>query len=202
MPEKLDSSKTYPEEPYTQVKAYFVLAHAEIESFIEDRVKEVVSQANKIWKNDKKVSKALLALMGFSGREMEKPAPSLKPAKAAKQTEWDKKLSLTERINIATQAFYGALNNNHGIKEENLLRLLLPIGVDVEDLDSFWLTNMNDFGTKRGEISHLSMYYGTQYQINPKPVYDNISLLLQGLKALDKILETFLENMADSNGFC
>ncbi len=193
--DKLDGSAISPEEEtYTRVRAYLVLAHAEIESFLEDRVKEVVHQANKIWKKDQKVSKPLLALLAFSGREMEKPAPSLKPAKAAQQKEWDKKLSLTERINIATRAFHEVLNNNYGIKEENLLHLLLPIGVEANDLDILWLTNMDTFGKTRGEMAHLSMF-GTQYQRSPKHEYDNISLLLQGLNALDHILETFLENM-------
>jgi hypothetical protein len=192
LPEELDASKIYPEGTYIRVRAYLVLAHAEIESFLEGRVEEVVRQANKIWKTDKKVSKPLLALVAFSGRQMEEPPPSLKPAKAAQQKEWDKKLSLTERINIATRAFYEALKNNHGIKEENVLRLLLPIGLEVNDLDQFWLTNMNDFGKTRGEMAHTS-FYGTQYQSNPKNEYDNISRLLEGLEALDKVLATFLE---------
>ncbi|WP_349645838.1 HEPN domain-containing protein [Candidatus Parabeggiatoa sp. HSG14] len=192
--DQLDDSAILEEEIYTRVRAFLVLAHAEIESFIEDRVKEVVLKANKIWKNDQKVSKSLLALLAFSGREMEKPAPSLNPARAAPQTKWDKKLSLTERINIATRAFHDVLNNNHGIKEENLLHLLLPIGIEVNDLDILWLTNMNDFGKKRGEIAHLS-FYKTQYQIEPKNEYDKIFFLLEGLETLDKTLETFLENM-------
>jgi hypothetical protein len=188
-----DSTIALEEETYTRVRAYLVLAHAEIESFIEDRAKEVVLKTTQIWKKDKKVSKPLLALLAFSGREMEKPAPSLKPAKAAQQKEWDKKLSLTERINIATRAFHEVLNNNHGIKEENLLHLLLPIGIEVNDLDFLWLTNMNTFGKTLGEMAHLSMF-GTQSP-TAKEEYDNIFLLLQGLNALDHILETFLENM-------
>ncbi|MEK8021189.1 MAG: HEPN domain-containing protein [Candidatus Parabeggiatoa sp.] len=194
LPDKLEQlePEIYPLETYILVRAYLVLAHAEIESFLEERVEEVVRQANKIWKTDKKVSKPLLALVAFSGRQMEEPAPSLKPTKAAQQKEWDKKLSLTERINIATRAFYEVLKNNHGIKEENVLRLLLPIGVETDDLDPFWLTNMNDFGKKRGEMAHSS-FYGTQYQTNPKNEYDNIALLLEGLEALDKILAIFLE---------
>jgi len=37
-----DSTIALEEETYTRVRAYLVLAHAEIESFIEDRVKDII----------------------------------------------------------------------------------------------------------------------------------------------------------------
>jgi squalene cyclase len=52
LPEELEASKIYPEGTYIRVRAYLVLAHAEIEFFLEERIEEVVQHANKIWKKD------------------------------------------------------------------------------------------------------------------------------------------------------
>jgi len=134
-----------------------------------------------------------LGLLAFSDLKMEKPPNSLKPKKATSQSSWKNKLDLSIKINQAMDIYHKAIENNHGIKEEHLLRLLLPIGFEVDNLDPVWVADMSSFGEGRGKIVHTSASKWAKQQLDPKNELKIVkSLLINGIKSLDDEIEELL----------
>jgi hypothetical protein len=125
---------------------------------------------------------------------MDTPPNALKPDQESQKDAWKNKLYIANKIDLAVNAFINVITNNHGIKERNLLRLLLPIGVEVDNLDPIWLADMNSYGERRGLIAHNSRAkYRARQPIDPKDEFKAIkSLIRHGLRILDDILEEIL----------
>jgi hypothetical protein len=194
LPRKFDSTEVdYSDRKITQFIAYRVLAHAEIEAYLEDRALEAARYAIKIWKDTGEVHKILLSLLAFCGHTMELPPTSLSPKKPSK-TVPEEKLKLGKKLDLASNAFDHRIRENHGLKETNLLSLLLPIGIDSDDLDSAWLSTMNTFGERRGIAAHTSAtsYKATQPP-DPKTEFDTVNTILEGLKDIDQLINKLLK---------
>lgn len=135
--------------------AYRVFVHAEIEAYLEDRAWEVALNAKKNWDSQGKTCRTLICLLAFSGQMMEVPPDTLSPTKGSKKV-LDEKIKINAKIDSAIKSFHRIIKQNHGIKEANILALLLPIGIDTDDLDPAWLATMNTFGEERGVVAHSS----------------------------------------------
>lgn len=190
LPEEFEVSGDYPPEVFTKTVAYRVLVHAEIESYIEDRAYEAALTATREWENSKKVSKTLLGLLAFSGQNMEEPPDSVNPSQPSQASTWDDKIRISNKIKMAMNIFYNAVANNNGIKEKNLLRLLLPIGIEVDELDPLLLADLNSFAEIRGEVAHLSASkYRTKQLVNPKDELKTVESLANRLIDVDRCID-------------
>jgi len=169
------------------------MVHAEMESYIEDRVRDVAVAATRFWGRYKLANRTVLGLIAFSDQKMDKPPESLNPVQPTQKRDWSSKLDLSKKIASATEVFYSAVESNHGIKEKNLLRLLLPIGIEVESLDPVWIADMDSFANDRGEVAHKSAAkYRAKQVIDPESVLKKAESLLEGLKLLDDEIEKLL----------
>lgn len=81
-----------------------------------------------------------------------------------------------------------AKKKNHGIKERNLLQLLLPLGVTKSEINSSWLSTTESWASERGEIAHTSAKM--QVQINPRTELTTVREILEGFKSIDDILNS------------
>ena len=106
LPEKFDSTGPYPQEIIVRASAYHVLVHAEIESYIEDRVKDVGMKATRSWKEHKQSNKTILNLLAFSGQTMEAPPESLNPTQENQKKDWANKIDISKKISNATTGFF------------------------------------------------------------------------------------------------
>lgn len=52
------------------------------------------------------------------------------------------------------KALRDSLKKNNGVKSENLLNLLKPLGITGSQLDNIWLQTMNTYGDVRGGLAH------------------------------------------------
>lgn len=189
LPRAFDPTGTYSTLVLARARAYRVLAHAEVEHYLEDRVREIALHALSLWKVSEQVSAPLLALVAFSGRLMDLPPDSLSPSQKSAATKHDEQLQLGERVNAASKCFFAMLGQNHGVKEPNLLRLLIPIGFKHSDFDPLWLTTMNTFGEARGEAAHSSAKVGkVTHPPDPQSEHKTVQTVMVGLKDIDKKL--------------
>lgn len=156
LPIKFSATGSYPDRVYRSVLAYRVLAHAEFEYYLEERVRELYLNAIRAWQAQKQISKILSSMVAFSGVEMEKPPETKVPQNSNQAGIWSEKLTLSARITKAGNILNFAIERNHGVKEKNILRLLLPIGLDADDIDNVWLATINSFGEERGMVAHKS----------------------------------------------
>ncbi|MFN6325089.1 MAG: HEPN domain-containing protein [Aphanizomenon sp.] len=152
---EISPTGSYSESQLSRTAAYRVLAHAEIESYLEERAWEVVQNAKTIWDKSSKNTRTLICLLGFSGLTMDKPPDTLTPQKGSKTVK-EEKVKISKKIDLAVESFQRVISQNHGVKEDHILSLLLPIGIDSDDLDPAWLATMNTFGEKRGLVAHKS----------------------------------------------
>ncbi|MFO5439169.1 MAG: hypothetical protein ACLBM4_10985, partial [Dolichospermum sp.] len=121
---EISPTGSYSESQLSRTAAYRVLAHAEIESYLEERAWKIVIDAKKAWETGK-TTRTLICLLGFSDLTMDKPPDTLKKPNNVKQDNHDKRLEITEKINSAIKSFKKVIDNNHGLKEKNILALLL-----------------------------------------------------------------------------
>ena len=129
---KINPTGSYSERQLAHTLAYRVLVHAEIEAYLEDRVWEVALNAKNHWDSQGKTCRSLICLLGFSGQMMEAPPDTLTPTKGSKALP-PEKIKVNKKIDLAINSFKRSIDQNHGIKETNLLALLLPIGIDTDD---------------------------------------------------------------------
>jgi hypothetical protein len=157
-----------------KTRAYIVLAHAEIESYLEDMTTSVLDAAKRRWQTGQSAGRCVSALFMYQEKKYEPPRSLSRQAS-------DATFGAAVMKAIDSHEEYVS-KNNHGIKERNILRLLLPIGVPEIDLDPLWLGTMNSFGSLRGVVAHNS---ARRVQTPPDPataqraVTDALSGLLQ-----------------------
>lgn len=190
LPDVFDPTGVYSDEWISRARAYRVLAHAEVEAYLEDRSREVAKSALDRWKRDRVASPCLLGLVAFSGQVMEGAPESVAPPQPSAAKVHSEKLSLHARVKRASTAYYGVLERNHGIREANALQLLLPLGIDIDALDAAWLATVDSFGMRRGEAAHSSAASLTlKHPPDPKTEFDTVQQIVDGLKVLDEILD-------------
>lgn len=193
---EISPTGSYSESQLSRTAAYRVLAHAEIESYLEERAWEVVQNAKTLWDTSGKNTRTLICLLGFSDLTMDKPPDTLKKPSNVKQDNHDKRLQITEKINSAINSFKKVIDNNHGLKEKNILALLLPIGINSNDLDpnNTWLANMNTFGQKRGLVAHKSATsYMTTQTPDPANELNTVTQITDELLRIDELINNLIE---------
>lgn len=190
---KISPTGIYFDRQLALTTAYRILAHAEIEAYLEDRAWETARNAKVNWDNTGKTCRTLLSLLAFSGQTMEKPPDTLTPKKATKSVPLDR-IKLSKKIDLAISSFKSEIDKNHGVKEANLLALLLPIGIDGDDLDPAFLATLNAFGEQRGLVAHSSATsYITRQPPDPATELNRIRQITQGLLQIDELINDLLK---------
>lgn len=190
LPAKFSSTGVYSAGAISKTRAYRLFAHAEFEHYFEERSLEVASCSFKKWELKRVASKTLLSLVLYSGRDMPLPPASLKSPQPSGQANHDELLDLMKRVKKAYSAFQNIVRNNNGIKEVDILRLLLPIGVDYKDLDPIWIATINSFGKARGEFAHTSMAMAINNPPDPKDEFTKVCYILDEVKRLDLVISS------------
>jgi hypothetical protein len=127
---------------------------------------------------------------------MDKPPDTLNKPNNVSQDNHDKRLKITEKINSAIKSFKKVIDNNHGVKEKNILALLLPIGINSNDLNTntAWLNTMNTFGEKRGLVAHSSATsYMTSQMLDPATELNRVQQITEGLLRIDELMNNLMQ---------
>lgn|SRR5690606_10252152 len=187
LPSRFSPTGSYTDRQLDRARGYRVLVHAEIESYLEDVAREAVTAAIRQWNSSKKPSMILVAFLAayHSGWDAESDISDNEVIKWAKSRSRVKD-AVNEAVNLAQKQYVKLVRDNHGVKEKNFKRLILPLGVDIEELDRTWLTNLDSFGANRGETAHKTKR--ASGQINPEDEYKTVRELLEGLRELDEII--------------
>lgn len=152
-----------------KLRAFQVLSHAELEDYLEFIAQECFDYATDIFKNKAKVHPILLNIVLFSGVSF----------------SGNKSMShVKEMVGRVIANFQSTINSNNGVREDNILKLFIPLGILPDGFDSTWLATIDSFGQKRGNIAHKSSSI-TKALYKPD-VLGNIRIILQGVKSLDK----------------
>ncbi|WP_345990326.1 HEPN domain-containing protein [Sulfurimonas sp. HSL1-2] len=185
LPGSFSATGNYTDRQLDRTRGYRLLVHAEIESYLEDVSKEIVTDAIREWKRNGKASNLLIAFLAsyhssWSVNDECSNEEIIQLARSRKKPND----SIEEVIDLAQKQFVQIVKDNHGVKENNFKSLILPTGIDIAGLDNTWMTTLDNFGSLRGEIAHKTKRATTQ--LNPEDEYKRVKDLLEGLKDLDK----------------
>ncbi|MEU8088568.1 HEPN domain-containing protein [Micromonospora sp. NPDC049101] len=174
LPARFDPTGSYSERVHDRVRAFRLLAHAEVESFLEDRAVQVANSAFTSWSGGAAPKPCLLALLAFEEAGREAPTSLIKrPQKRAPD--------LAGRVSRAKNQYATYVKSrNHGVKEENILRILLPLGVRESDIDHTWLLSLESWGSTRGELAHRSKK--VQSPLDPLTEWNTVCELVRGAR--------------------
>jgi hypothetical protein len=73
------------------------------------------------------------------------------------------------------------IKKNHGIKSENLEKILIPLGFITKELDAQFIADLNSFVAERGQCAHLSV----RTEKNPQILKEKVRNLLNGFEMVD-----------------
>lgn len=169
LPEELSSIGEYTETDYDKVRAFRLLAHSEIESYLEAIARNTAVESVKAYK---KKNLASIPIIGIINR-------------------YGNKKNLN-KVDDCIRKYISTVKNNSGIKEQNVIILFTPLGFLADDL---FLSVLNSYGTARGEVAHTS----AQVQRPPDPGDEKktIKEILGGLRAFDHYYKEVLQDLWD-----
>lgn len=180
LPRKFSDTGQYASRVHDRTLAFRVLAHAEFESYIEESAQAALNTAFVLWKKGKVPSRLLVSLLAYREKIEGEPSSIIDPPQKRSP-------DLHARVDKARDDFYRYIRSqNHGIKEMNLLRILLPLGVEIADIDLSWLHTVDAWATQRGETAHQGRK--VNWQPDPEQELKKVHMIRDGFGQIDKML--------------
>ena len=159
------------------IRAFRLLCHAEFENYIEDIANNLVKNAEEKWCQTQIANYNLSSIFITSHR-----------------VNIDEKKKKQETVQTKARRmihdFKETINGNHGIKESNILKLFGPLGYDINDFDTFFLSELNTFGSDRGIVAHTSASLQTQQLLNFNEEVIRVNRILSGIKEFQEVIES------------
>lgn len=191
LPGRFDPTGTYrsADRVHLRTISFRIMVHAEIEAYLEDRAYELLNAAWNEWLARRVPSDVMLGLLAYGGFETHLPPKKL--------TGGNQQLAYADlhfAIHKAQGVWRNCHTNNHGIKEEHVLALILPLGIKHTDLDTTLLADLSSYGSDRGEVAHKSNATIKQYA-DPKSELDKATKLVADLQKLDQIISNALHRI-------
>jgi hypothetical protein len=153
------------------------LTHAALESYFEELGKGAAMKARELFKKNGVITHSLVSLIAaktlseISGKSKRKVSESLVSNLAMFSEE-----SCNEYVRV--------LNQNNGIKTQNLKDILIPVGVDPEKIDLVTTNSLNAYGVSRGEIAHLFVAIRSEHTVSS--VNSALSGVVKGIESFDQ----------------
>ena len=169
----------YSERQYDMVRAFVVLAHAEVEHFLEELASDVLDAVKRRWDQSHSAGRCLSALLMYNDKRL--PFPDA----LGKQQPKDSFEEVARGAIKKHREF--VIRRNHGLKEANILHLYLPMGVLESDLDPLWLAAMTTFGARRGVVAHTSAKR-VQSPLDPEAARSMVRNVLEGVELVEPVV--------------
>jgi RiboL-PSP-HEPN len=150
------------------IKSYVLLVHAEVESYCEELVLHIVKGAEKR-SSPIKCSFVISRLVLYRAASTNKEMDGLS----------------VELIKEACSFYRSQVENNHGVKRQNILRLFIPIGLNHQSFSETLLATLDAFGKQRGAFAHRS--FKTHQPLDPVSEKARIDLILKEIKRVDRL---------------
>jgi len=170
-------SPTSPRSQY-RLQSYRLLSHAEIEYYIEGIILHKLSIEKNKWKTHGKISNCLAYILAYSKVVL--------PSISTRLTEISNKNDIEFRMGTVLSEYERLVKRNNGIKEANVIPLLISIGVDYSKISQTLLNNLSSFGKNRGSTAHNSSI--VQQLINPSDEIEIVKQIIEELEEIDELV--------------
>lgn len=167
-----------PTQVQARTRAFLVLGHAEIESFLEDWAKDIARKCEVKWVKTGRLATPLTFLVATSDRRVAVP----ETLSGAPGDDIPQRFSRV--VSRRLQDYYKTIKDNHGVREKNVLALFTPIGAPRAAYGSTLLPDLDSFGSLRGRFAHQSGK-GVQLVADPETEYKRVIGLIRDITVLD-----------------
>lgn len=180
LPDPFNQLGLYPDPDKVQAytRAFLVLSHAELESYLEQWAKEIARAAEDVWTRSQRVATPLAFLLNWCDERLGAPETLGTPGAAVGHRRLD------EVIKIAFPAYFKRIKDNNGIKEKNVLALFAPLGIAAAAFPPTLLPNLDDLGTRRGTHAHHSGK-AVASVLDPETEFKRLETVLTDLEPFD-----------------
>ena len=181
LPAPFDPTGSYTDRQFDRTRGYRLLAHAEIEACLEELAMSTVNGAFSAWQIDRRPRHCLIALLAYHEGDLGAMPEEISASRASATP-------LRTRLKHARDQYNDWVRTkNNGIREPNVLRLLLPMGILESDLDPAWLQTIDGFGSARGDTAHQALR--TQQPPDPATEHQTVAAIVTGLRKVDARLQ-------------
>ena len=165
---------------HLKVQSYILLSHAAIEEYLEELGREVAREARKQFSTRGRITRSMVALVMTKVLD----EISKKVDKSRDTISVDMISDMDDFSHDAVNLYEQQLRENHGIREPNQKRILLPIGVSPEKTDTATMNMMDAYGLIRGELAHKFTLIRTEHTLNS--VETTLTEIIKGIANFDK----------------
>lgn len=169
------SSDSLVESNQDKIRAYLVLACAEIEWYLE---KSAIEIERLIY--DPITVNGILPMA-----KIEMFAFMKSPFEATKEYDFQK------RSTKLRKAFSELIVGNHGAKDRHILTMFLPLGIDYSTIPTGLVQTLNSISEKRDEIAHRSISPRVTLALDRDIVHTEFEQLLSLIENFDRVLIGF-----------
>jgi hypothetical protein len=156
-------AEAYSDVELTRAKAFLVFAHAELEDYLEGACKAKAERALAAAEMGQ-ITLTAISLVGHYGERIPVVRDVAKFTERHRgfvrdfpQPGIDITRAMLSRIKDALSSYFEQCRVNNGVKEANLLPMLLPLGISALIIEPTWLAEMNGFGFDRGAHAHRGL---------------------------------------------
>jgi hypothetical protein len=187
LPARFDLLGRYskPNKIQAHTRAFLVLSHAEIETYLEEWAKAIAKADEDAWLRSNKVTPALAFLIATLSDRVSLPET------LGGQNVKDGPQRLADSLVKLFQAFYKQIKANHGIKEKNVLEMFGPLGIPAAALPLTLLPSLDSLGTIRGTHAHHSAK-AVKSVLDPEIEYKRVKAIVADLASLDQWLLVYM----------
>lgn len=170
-------SRVAAQEELDRIAAFKLLVHAELESFIEGKVRSAVGRTRLAWLQDRRLTRCgAMLLLRWRVPGDESFAGGMSVAQ------------IDHALDLCDRRAEKEITDNNGIKQEAFAALACSAGVLREELDSALLAALQSYGAARGDVAHQSV--GKVRTLNdPRTEGADARQLVAGLKAFDAAVD-------------
>ncbi|MFD2608555.1 HEPN domain-containing protein [Deinococcus taklimakanensis] len=145
-PKRVDGN--YSRSEMALIRAYYILCHAEFENFFEECATLKVNSVLRDYSRNGKPHMLLLSLT-FAFIKSDEDVLDAKRSS-----------NMPRLLNVMRTKYQkNILETNNGIKENNLVDIYSPLGVDIYQLlDATIIGDFNSLGVKRGDFAHKGLH--------------------------------------------
>ncbi len=181
--------KTFPDRysdvELTRAKAYLVFAHAELEDYLETVCRAKAQRALDAVCSGQ-IDLTAISLVSYFGDRigMVTELSKFKDKHTALVRDFAQPglhvtRTLMATVKEALSGYTEQCRKNNGVKESNLLPLLLPLGFSPLTIDPAWLAEITGFGVNRGEHAHKGLS-AVQQIADPFAALEHMRRIVEG----------------------
>lgn len=178
LPRSKSPTGNYRDSVYERTRAFKVLTCSEIEFYIEQACANIAHKSYENWDKKSIPSSPILALSVYHTGSF----ASTPDQKNGNRSEWDFK----RRVKESYSGFRAKISDNNGVKESNILGLLLPIGITEDQISYDLLIALNNYSSARCLIAHSTR---AQQKLSPDDAENEAKIIMSLLKSIDTVFE-------------